>query len=388
MVLTGEKKIYRILHTEPAMEWGGQEIRVLNEVVGMRDRGHHMTLVVQPGSQLERRARDKGIEVETVVMSRKRWVPLIRDFHRMILRHRPQFINPHGFIDSWTTSIAGRLSTPRPLVIRTRHKSTPVAKTIRNRWLYGRLLHAVITTGDLIRQDLIYRNGLSASDVVSIPTGVDLSVFYPMQANREIKRELKTQDEDFVVGTIAFLREYKGVDYFVEAAQLLLAKIPNIKFWIIGNGPEQNRILNKIENLGLTDCIVMTGFQEDVSKFLAHMDVFVLSSTGAEGIPQALTQAMAMERAVVATKVGGIPEVVQHGATGLLTNPMDSQGLAENVYALLKDKECRQRLGRGARQIVECSYSSENMFKQLEALYGRCIHNGYKVSGVTEKGEV
>jgi len=384
MSLKGDKKTFRVLHTEPAMEWGGQEIRVLNEVIGMQDRGHHMTLVVQPGSQLERKAKEKGVAVETVVMSRKRWVPLIRDFRHIILRHQPQFINTHGFIDSWTSSIAGRLSNPSPLIIRTRHKSTPVAKTIRNRWLYGTLLHAVITTGDLIRQDLIYRNGLAASDVVSIPTGVDLGIFYPMQANGEIRRELKTQDDDFVVGTIAFLRDYKGVDYFVEAAQLLLSKIPNIKFWIIGSGPEQNQIMNKIENLGLTDRFVMTGFKEEVPKFLAHMDVFVLSSVAAEGIPQALTQAMAMERAVVATKVGGIPEVVQHGSTGLLTNPMDSQGLAENVYALLKDKEYRQRLGRGARQIVECSYSSENMFKQIEALYGRFGSHGLR--GVSVNG--
>ena len=170
----------RILHTEPSLELGGQEFRILVESAGMNKRGHVVVLVAQPGAKIAEKARALEIRVELLEMSRSRYLSLVYDFTRIIEKHNIQIVNTHGSIDSWTASIAGRLSRHNPLILRTRHKSTPISKTIRHRFLYGTLPHAVVTTGEIVRQDMITRNGLDGSRIVSIPTGVDLEVYRPI----------------------------------------------------------------------------------------------------------------------------------------------------------------------------------------------------------------
>ena len=218
-------KRLNILHTEPSMELGGQEFRVLSDSVGMIRRGHSVVLAAQAHAMIVKKARALDIPVEVLDMSRSRYVSLVYDFIRIMKKHHIQIVNTHGSIDSWTASLAGRLATHKPFIVRTRHKSTPISPTMRHRFLYGTLPHAIVTTGETVRQDMINQNGLESSKIVSIPTGVDLNVYRPMKANGRIREELQTEPQDFVVGTISFLRSYKGLPYFLGAAASVLNKV-------------------------------------------------------------------------------------------------------------------------------------------------------------------
>ena len=328
-----------------------------------------MVLAAQADAKIARRARALKIPVEVLDMSRSRYLLLVNDFIRIMKKHHIQIVNTHGSIDSWTASLAGRLSAQKPFIVRTRHKSTPISPTIRHRVLYGTLPHAIVTTGETVRQDMINRNGLAGSKIVSIPTGIDLNIYRPMTPKGRVREELQTGPQELVVGTISFLRSYKGLPYFLGAAARVLKSFPDAKFWIVGDGPQKETVKEHIIEEGLQHQVRLTGFREDIPELLAHMDVFVLASIDGEGIPQGVTQALAMERAVVATKVGGIPEVIHDGKNGYLVDPKSSEQLAAKICRLLSDQELRQEFGTCGRDRIHDCYGLNTMLDRTEQLY-------------------
>ena len=360
---------YRILHTESSMELGGQEIRVLEESRGMIKRGHTVVLAAQPGSQISARAFQYNIPVEMVNMAQVRWLWLILTFLKIIKKHRINIVHTHGSIDSWTASIAGRISSLRPLIIRARHKSTMIAKTWRHHVLYRSLPHAVVTTGKVVKQIIMTQAQVHESRVKSIPTGVDTERFHPRMDDDRIRKEFFVQPENFLIGTVAYFRAYKGLGVFLDAAKLVLANRTDVKFLMVGEGPEYSLIVQQREELGLQESIILTGHRNDVPEFLACMDVFVLPSVEAEGVPQTITQAMAMNKAVIATDVGSVREIVQHEKTGLLVEPKNAEVLSRAMLRLVEDKPLREQLGQNARMLVLESYSMAQMLWKTEALY-------------------
>ncbi len=350
------------------MELGGQEFRILHEACGMRKRGHLVVLAVQPHSQLAQCARKEGICIEEVKMSRMRWLWLIVVFLRLIGKYEIQVVNTHGSIDSWTAAIAGRLSRRLPLIVRTRHKSTVISKTWRHRVLYQRLPHAVVTTGEEVRDMVVSNTGASESTVTSIPTGVDVEMFQPYK-NHHVREEFSADEKTLVIGTIAFFRTYKGIPYLLDAAQVVMKRFSYVKFVIVGDGPDYAEIRQKRDALGLQDHVLLTGFRDDIPSVLAGMDIFVLASIEAEGVPQSVSQAMAMEKSVIATDVGGVSELVKHEETGLLVESKNAEVLAQEMCRLVGNAELRIQLGRAVRKHIVQSYSFTNMLLQTEAVY-------------------
>jgi glycosyltransferase involved in cell wall biosynthesis len=161
---------------------------------------------------------------------------------------------------------------------------------------------AIVTTGLAVRDHLIHQFGIPASNVVSIPTGVDTERFMPTERSGTLRTELSISPRQPLVGTIAFLRSYKGLRYMIAAASLVRQRLRDVKFVIAGDGPEKPELLNQIERLGLSSIVELIGWREDISGILADLDVFVLPSIEGEGLPQALTQAMAMEKPVVSQR--------------------------------------------------------------------------------------
>ncbi len=363
-----QDKPLRILHTESSLELGGQEFRVLHEVCGMLKRGHYVVLAVPPYSRLAGLARERGVCIEEVSMNRIRWIWLILVFLKIIVKHNIQVVNTHGSIDSWTASIAGRLSPKHPLIIRTRHKSTRISQTWRHRLLYRYLPHVVLTTGEAVRRIVMTQTGMPPSRVISIPTGVDLETFSLQVQKNNVNSGESSNHPDIVIGTVVFFRTYKGLSYFLDAAKLVVVKFSNVKFLIVGDGPDYASIAQKRDALGLQDSVLLTGFCDDVAQVLARMDIFVLASIGVEGVPQSVSQAMAMERPVIATNVGSISEIVKHEVTGLLVEPLDAEALAYEMCRLITNPSLRDVLGKTARKHVEESYSLVNMLEHTEAV--------------------
>lgn len=372
----------RILHTESSSGMGGQEYRVLEEAQGMEKRGHTVIVAAPHGSRLAVLAEKRGLQVKRTSSGKRGWITLVPSYLRILKHYEIDVVNTHGSLDSWTASIAGRISSRRPIIVRTRHKSTPVSRTWRHRLLYGQLPHVVTTTGEAVRLGLMTRTRLSPSRVISIPTGVDLERFHPQPPDVSLRKSLGLGSQGPLVGAVTFLRPEKGMSVLIEAVRWLKKHFSSLECLIIGDGGEQPALLDRIRELGLEHCVHLVGFREDVPALLAILDVVVIPSFE-EGIPQSLTQALAMERPVVASAVGGVPEVVQDGLSGLLVPARDPEILAKKIACLLHDPIAATRMGKVGRQVIQERYSMEHMLTQTEMVYRRLLQS---TSSVAVKG--
>ncbi len=368
-----------ILHTESSLGWGGQEIRVRSEAMGMQRLGHRVIVAAPAHGHLFAAARDGGLEVVAVEMSRV--LSGVRTMASVLRTYHPLVVNTHSSRDSWLASIAVQFVAKNAILVRTRHLSTPIARNILTRYLYGVLPDAIITTGEAIRTEMIGRHGFDPRKIVSIPTGIDLTVFSRKAADGALRRELGLSDQVPLVGTVAVLRGWKGHEDLVEAADVVLRSRPDARFLIVGDGPYRPQIEAAIAKKGLADRIVMLGYRDDVPAVLASLNVFVLSSFGHEGVPQAILQALAMEVPVVATNVGAVAEAVRDGETGFLVPPRDTAAIASRIVELLSDPGLRRMMGEKGRGLVERCFGMERMLERTIGLYDTLLESRNATTG-------
>jgi glycosyltransferase involved in cell wall biosynthesis len=226
----------------------------------------------------------------------------------------------------------------------------------------------VLTTSRKISERLIAELGLDAARVTTLPTGIDLERFNA-GVHGVLHHELKLPPSTPLVGMVSVLRSWKGHKFFIEAAAEVLRRQPDARFVIVGDGPGRERIANQIAAAGLAGKVVMLGHRDDVPGVLASLSVLVLPSTAHEGVPQIILQAQAMDRAAVGTTVGGIPEVVRDGETGLLVPPQDGAALAEKILLLLAQPDFSHQLGRAAGECARRECGLDAMCARLEEIY-------------------
>lgn len=176
-----------------------------------------------------------------------------------------------------------------------------------------------------------------------------------------------------VIGTIASFVSRKGHSYLIEAISILKKnKIDNFRVVLVGEGPIKTEIQNQVELFGLKDMITFTGYRPDTPEITQIFDLFVYPSTW-EGVPYSILEAMAGGKPVIATAVGGIPEVVIDGQTGIIVPPADPSALAQAIGKLLLNPELLQETGKAGLSRYEEDYTLEKMLEQHEILYGQCI---------------
>ena len=220
-----------------------------------------------------------------------------------------------------------------------------------------RFAHRIITNSEAVGLGL-RRQGYGPDRLVVIPNGLDTSRFRPIARCGGIRR----------IGTLARLHPVKGLDILLEAVALVRRDLPDVEALIIGDGPERAALERRIAALGLSDRVRLVGHREDVPAALAGLDLFVLPSRS-EAFPNALMEAMASALPVVATEVGGVPEIVDHGYTGLLVPPGQPDRLADAIRELAAQPERARTFGRRARAEVIRRYSFDRMVARFEALY-------------------
>jgi glycosyltransferase involved in cell wall biosynthesis len=255
-----------------------------------------------------------------------------------------------------------------PLWVRTRHLSTPVTNNWPTRRLY-QAPGAIITTGLVTKELLAHRLSVPRSRIFSIPTGVSLAEFAPRQADPEGRARLRIPEGAFIFGTVAVLRSWKGHLYLLEALSRLVREGVPAYLVLVGEGPYRVVIEEKIAALKLQERVRFTGYQDEVAPYFAMMDAVVLASYANEGVPQALLQALAMARPVIGTQVGGIPEVIMPGKTGLLVPPRDPAAMAQAMRQVMEDPAMAQALGHRGREMVVEKFSREQMALAVEAVY-------------------
>jgi glycosyltransferase involved in cell wall biosynthesis len=355
-----------VLHTEASPGLGGQEVRTLNESRWTVERGWRVLLAGQPDGKLIERARAAGVETVAVRMRGAFDPRALAALVRLIRRERVSLVHTHSSVDAWLGGMAARLC--RVPVIRTRHVSIRIRRGPNPvyRWLADR----VITSGEAIRR-MVMDVGVPPERVVAIPAGVNLETF-PFGARApETARELGLGAP--VIGSVAMFRGSKGHPQLLQAFALIREKRPEATLLLVGDGIRRTWVEQLAREAKLSDSVVFTGFRPDVPALLGTMDCFALASTRTEGVPQALLQAFAAGVPVVASRIGGIPEVVTDERTGLLVESESVEALAAGIARVLDDPAAAAHRARAGRALVEARFSHRTALDRLLHLYDEVL---------------
>lgn len=231
----------------------------------------------------------------------------------------------------------------------------------------NRLSHAVMTNAVAVRDFVAANERCPQEKMFVIPSGIDTDRFAPLPAD-DFKRRLGLDPTRPVVGIVTRMRVRKGVEEFIRALGLVRDRVGAVQGVIVGEvelDPELQRTVNE---LGLVEHLTLVGRRTDMPEVLSAFDVFVLSSHD-EGMSNAILEAMAMERPVVATDVGGTNEVVRDGESGLLVPPKVVEPLAAAIVEVLREPERAAAMGRAGRRIVEEGFSARTMVRKMERVY-------------------
>ncbi len=322
--------------------------------------------------------RELGAKATTLDMERYAINPLadlrlMREIYKFIKQENFDVILAHGSKAGFIGRLVGRL-TRTPAIFCLASMSFVPRIQGRKAYLYRILEYIASLAGGHIvvlsksTRDELLRLRISDEEHTSIIyTGIDLERFKPSHSRAEACEALGLDPERPVCGWAARFAPQKDPLNFVRIAAQVVAQVPNVQIFMAGEGDLRAEAEALAAELGVADHILFAAWQEDVPLMLSAFDVYVLNSRW-EGLPLSLLEAMAMQRACVATAVDGTKEVIQHDIDGFLVEPGAIEATAQYISTLLQDKERRNNVGERARQRVEALFGLQGMIDNWEAL--------------------
>ncbi len=329
---------------------------------GLAARGHAVWLVCKAGSPLIGVAAREGVNVSPMRLSGKGNVLAPFRLARFARQHGAELVGTQLSTASLWGSVAGRLL------------GVPVVATVQalNTKTCFLLANKIIAVSEAVRKHLL-RQGVPPGRIDVVYNGVNLSRFVPPGNLSAAKREVSISPNRLVVGVVAHLTKKKGHAWFLKAAAQVYRRAPRAYFLLVGDGQERRALEEQARELSIAPEVRFAGFQPDIIPWMAAMDVVVLPSIAMEGLPRALLEAGAMEKPVIATPIGGSPEVVAHGKTGFVVPTNDIAALAEAMLQLLDDEALRRRMGCAGRRRISEHYTEEGMVVNTEKVYERLL---------------
>ncbi|MCM8830195.1 MAG: glycosyltransferase family 4 protein [Candidatus Omnitrophica bacterium] len=358
----------KILHTEWSDGFGGQERRVLAEIIGLRQRGYSVSLSCRRNSVIREYAEKYGIRTYLLPFRSLYDIRSIFLLLRVIKKEMFDIVNTHSSVDSWIGGIAAKLAKV-PIIIRTRHLDIPCKRDVLHFIHY--LPDMYITCGETMRKNLIEKGKFPSDKIISIPTGISEDFF---NVKRDLNAKIKygLDKTSIVITNVGILRKVKGHKTTLQAVKSVVRHFPNAKFLIVGDGPYRKNLEELTDILGIKQYVIFTGFIDNIPEIYSFADVAILTSWS-EGIPQSILQAMAAGVPVVSTEVGGVPEVIKQEKTGLLVKPGDYEALAGCIVRILRNPTFAAALAKNAKEFVKRDYSVECMLDKIEDLYAHLL---------------
>ena len=296
--------------------------------------------------------------------------------YRMIRGSRPDIVHTHMAKAGTAGRLAARLARV-PIVVHTFHGHTfhsywgPVksAAFLQIERTLGAMTDRVIAVGDAQKADIAHYGVAPLTKIQTIPLGLEIEPMLEAERQRgRLRAELGIGADRPLIGIVARLVPIKAHEVFLEAASIIRAASPESTFLIIGDGERRAELEALARQLGVADATRFLGWRDDMREVYADLDVVTLCSNN-EGSPVALIEALAAARPVVSTRVGGVPNVVQDGESGLLVPPRDPVAFADAVLALLRDPARGTQLGLAGRRAVFPKHASTRLVQDVERLY-------------------
>ncbi len=359
---------------------GGAEKKLL-ELVKHLDKKRYKIIVcsIGQGGPLQKDFEALNLDVVVCHKRNKFDLSLISKVARLIRECEIDLVQTTLLLADLVGAFAARWSGLRPPVISwetVSHGENDILRTkSRHVWAYKAAMKRVdkiVAVSREIQTSLIQRRGIPPEKIELIHYGVDLRKFTRRNGTFDKRGELNIPGDRIVIGTVARAEPYKGVAYLQQAAVQLVQQYPKLDFVFVGDGSLRNELETVVRGLGLSRRIRFLGFRNDVHEIMNAFDIFVLPSL-TEGLPNVILEAMASCKPVVATAVGGIPEAVVDGETGLLIPPGDAAAIVRAIKRLLSHNQAALRMGEAGRKRVEELFSLQREVSSFDHLYQRLL---------------
>ncbi len=380
-------KIVRVI---ARLNIGGPAIHVITLTAGL-DRARFESILVTgtenpgEGSFLDL-AVDRGIEPVIIpeivgeATLKPRDVKALAALYRLIRRERPHIVHTHTAKAGFLGRLAARLAGV-PVVVHTYHGHVlhgyyPPLTT----WLLRRMEQALarvtdrlVAVSEEVKRELVAYGVANPEKITIVPLGFELKPLLESARYRGgLRRELGLSNGAPLVGIVGRIFPIKNHRLFLDAAARVAAQDNAAGFVIVGDGVLRQKMEEHASALGIADRVIFTGWRRDLPRIYADLDVLVVSSNN-EGTPVSAIEAMASGCPVVATRVGGLPDLIEEGETGYLVPSGDAQALAGGIQRLLRDREAARHMGQAAQARVGARFTAERLLKDVECLYSELL---------------
>ena len=387
----------KVLHIITRLIRGGAEQNTLLTVRGLERLGYDVSLAAGPSDEwegnIEEDVRQAGVKLRLLHNLGREvstWNDLLTllKLYFYIKKERFDIVHTHvskaGILGRWAAKLAGV-----PIIVHTTHgnifhgyfNSFFTKFFILLQKLTALITDKMITLTELEQKQWL-EQGIGKSILyTAIGDGIDLKRFNPenvssptteavfrQMSRSEVRKNLGLSVNDFVIGTVARIVPIKGHEYLIRSASDVIKEIPRAKFLIVGDGPLRKEMEKLAVLLGLAGQVIFLGVRKDVPELLSIMDLFVLPSLN-EGMGMSLVEAMAMGLPVIATRVGGVPEVVTGGKTGILVPARDATAIAKAIVRLARDAKLARELAQAGYKKAHSAFGAEAMVDRISAVY-------------------
>jgi len=326
-----------ILYVESSRSWGGQEYRTCLEINWLNAHGHQAWLICNPDSQVHSKASELGTRLVTMPLRSRVDLSGSWRLWKFCRRNKIELLKTYSSKGHWLCLPLYLCGIP---LSRARCITDPIG-TKGRAFVFKHGCSQIVADASVIKRHLVEEHHVNPAKVEVIGSAVDLEKFKPPGDRIKFRREIGVDDDIPLIGNVGMIRPDKGQLVLVEAARLVLEQRPDARFVIVGQGTgilkRGINVRNAIDQTGLADKIIMAGYRWDTPNVYAACDMIVIASLHTEASPIVLREAFASGRPLIATKVGDIPEIVQHRHNGLLIEPGDSRMLADGIMEFIRD---------------------------------------------------
>ena len=334
-----------ILYLDINTEWRGGQRQLLWMGEGLRRHGGRPIFALRTGVPLARRAQEAGIEVFRIDPLFAGWGPwTVLRLRKLIIREQVSIVHAQSG-HTMTFAALAAAGTPARIVF-ARRVTTPLRKNSPTRWKYARADRLISVSRAGV--DGLLRVGVDPSRIRVVPSGVPLTPV-ALPATTQLLESLGVPAGAPLAVMVASLSTAKDPTTFVRAIRVARREVPNLHALLVGDGPLRAALEAEIESLGLHGIVHLTGFRTDPESLESAASVVVLSSRSLEGTPGVLLDALVLGKPIVATTVGGVPEVIEHGRSGLLVPIRNAEALGLAIAAVLQNGQLSRTLAEGAR---------------------------------------
>ncbi len=356
------------LHVDVEPGWRGGQRQVLLLCRGLAARGHPVVLAARRGGELAARAREAGIRVEELAVRGPWDLAAAWRLARLVRETGPAVVGMHSSHSHGLGVLArSLLRRPRPLFVVTRRVDFPVSRGLSGWWKYRRGVDGFIAISRAVAAEL-EAGGVEPGRIRLVHSGVEPPVV-PPGAREELLAELGLGGDRLLVGNVAGLVGHKDQATLLRAFRLAAEDEPRLVLLLVGEGELRGELEALARELGLgSDRVRFLGFRNDVGRILGALDLFVMSSSQ-EGLGTSVVDAMMAGVPVVATRAGGLPEIVVDGRTGRLVPPADPEGMARAILEAVANRGETARMAAEARRRARERFSADAMVEATVRAY-------------------